>query len=139
MALPARFRQVVVDQYEGKVVITIDMKEKCLVLYPLPEWDKVEGQLRDLANIKPPVRAIQRLLIGNAQDVELDGHGRVLIPRTLRHYAKLEKRVMVVGIGRKIEIWSEEHWHEGSEQWLVEALDLTSELTETGDLDELQL
>ena len=87
MALPARFRQIVLDHCGGKVVITIDMHERCLLLYPLPEWEEIESRLQSLANMRPSARAIQRLLIGHAADVELDGHGRALIPPTLREFA----------------------------------------------------
>ncbi len=139
MALPARFRQIVLDHCGGQVVITIDMAERCLLLYPLPEWEEVESRLQSLANMRPSARAIQRLLIGHATDVELDGHGRALIPPTLRDFAGLEKRLVVVGIGKKIEIWSEERWHDRRENWLAGAAELTSELTDSGGLDALSI
>ena len=139
MALPARLRQIVLDHCGGQVVITIDMAERCLLLYPLPEWEEVESRLQSLANMRPSARAIQRLLIGHATDVELDGHGRALIPPTLRDFAGLEKRLVVVGIGKKIEIWSEERWYDRRENWLAGAAELTSELTDAGGLDALSI
>ena len=139
MALPARFRQIVLDHCGGQVVITIDMDERCLLLYPLPEWVEIESRLQSLANMRPAARAIQRLLIGHATDVELDGHGRALIPPTLREFAGLEKRLVVVGLGKKIEIWSEERWHDGRENWLAVASESTSELTDSGGLNALSI
>ena len=139
MALPARFRQIVLDHCGGQVVITIDMDERCLLLYPLPEWVEIESRLQSLANMRPSARAIQRLLIGHATDVELDGHGRALIPPTLREFAGLEKRLVVVGLGKKIEIWSEERWHDGRENWLAVASESTSELTDSGGLNALSI
>ena len=139
MALPARFRQVVQDHCGGEVVITIDIHEPCLVLYPLPEWEAIEAQLQSLANLQPSARAIQRLLIGHAADVEVDGHGRVRIPPTLREFAGLEKRLMVAGIGKKIEIWSEERWHAGRENWSAAAHERTSELSDSAGLDVLSI
>ncbi len=139
MALPARFRQTVLDHCGGQVVITIDMDERCLLLYPLPEWEEIESRLQSLANMRPSARAIQRLLIGHAADVELDGHGRALIPPTLREFAGLEKRLVVVGLGKKIEIWSEERWHDGRENWLAVASESTSELTDSGGLNALSI
>ena len=139
MALPARFRQIVLDHCGGKVVITIDMHERCLLLYPLPEWEEIESRLQSLANMRPSARAIQRLLIGHAADVELDGHGRALIPPTLREFAGLDKRLVVAGLGKKIEIWSEERWHDGRENWLAVGSESTLELTDSGGLDALSI
>lgn len=139
MALPARFRQIVLDHCGGQVVVTIDISERCLVLYPLPEWEAIESRLQSLANMQPSARAIQRLLIGHATDVELDGHGRARIPPTLREYAELEKRLVVAGIGKKIEIWSEERWHASRENWSASAIERTSELTGPAGLDDLSI
>ena len=139
MALPARFRQVVLEHCDGQVVITIDLHERCLLLYPLPEWEKIESGLQSLANIQPSTRAIQRLLIGHATDVQLDGHGRVLLPPTLREFAGLDKGLIVLGIGRKIEIWSEEHWRNREGNSRAMASEVTSEMTDTGGLDALSI
>ncbi|MDE0054067.1 MAG: division/cell wall cluster transcriptional repressor MraZ [Gammaproteobacteria bacterium] len=139
MALPARFRQVVLERFDGQVVVTIDLHERCLLLYPLPEWEEIESSLQSLANMRPAARAIQRLLIGHATDVQLDGHGRVLLPPTLREFAGLEKRLIVFGIGRKIEIWSEERWREREENSRSMASEVTSELTESAGLDALSI
>lgn len=139
MALPARFRQIVLDHCGGQVVITIDIDEPCLVLYPLPEWEAIESKLQSLANMQSSARAIQRLLIGHATDVELDSHGRVRIPPTLREFAGLEKRLRVAGIGKKIEIWSEDRWHAGQENWSAAAYEKTSELNDPAGLDALSI
>ena len=139
MALPARFRQVVLDHCDGQVVITRDLHEHCLLLYPLPEWEEIESALQSLANIRTGTRAIQRLLIGHATDVQLDGHGRVLLPPTLREFAGLEKRLIVLGIGKKIEIWSEEHWREREGNSRAMASEVSAELTDAGGLDALSI
>ena len=139
MALPARFRQIVLEHCDGKVVITVDLHEKCLLLYPLPEWEEVESRLQSLPNMRRHARDLQRLLIGHATDIELDGHGRALIPPTLRAYAGLEKRLIVFGIGRKIEIWSEDRWRDRQENSRAMASELTSELTDSGDLNALSI
>lgn len=139
MALPARFRQVVLERFDGQVVVTIDLHERCLLLYPLPEWEEIESSLQSLANIRPSARAIQRLLIGHATDVQLDGHGRVLLPPTLREFAALEKRLIVFGIGRKIEVWSEERWRDREENSRSMASEVTLELTDSAGLDALSI
>ena len=118
MALPARNREAMHLASGGKVVLTIDMRESCLLLYPLPEWEVVQRKLEALSNINPQDRLLQRLLIGHATDLELDAAGRLLLPAMLRDYAELKKKLVLVGQGNKIEIWSELHWHEGMQDWV---------------------
>jgi MraZ protein len=118
MALPARNRETVQLASDGKIVLTIDVNEPCLLLYPLPEWEVVQRKLEGLSNINPHARMLQRLLIGHATDLELDANGRVLIPNMLRDYADLEKKLVLVGQGNKIELWSEDHWRERMQAWL---------------------
>lgn len=118
MALPARNREAMLLASDGKVVLTIDMRESCLLLYPLPEWEVVQRKLEALSNINPQARLLQRLLIGHATDLELDAAGRLLLPAMLRDYAELEKKLVLVGQGNKIEIWAELHWHAGMQDWV---------------------
>lgn len=118
MALPARHRESVAAVSEGRLVVTIDMREKCLLMYPLPEWEVVQRKLESLSNIGEQARLLQRLLIGHATDLELDGQGRVLLPQMLRSYAALEKKLVLVGQGNKIEIWSDSLWHSRMNTWL---------------------
>lgn len=120
MALPVRFREVLRDACEGQVVITIDMDERCLLLYPLPVWEEIQARLEALPNVNREARRIQRLLIGHATDAELDGSGRVLVPPMLRDYASLSKKLVLIGQGRKLEIWAEELWTERRDAWLQE-------------------
>ena len=80
MALPTRFRESLMVGSDGKVVVTIDMREKCLLLYPLMEWEIVQRKLEGLSNMAENARRLQRLLIGNATDIDLDGQGRLLLP-----------------------------------------------------------
>ena len=120
MALPTRHRDAVQVAADGKMVATIDMREACLLLYPLPEWEVVQRKLEGLSNINAKPRLLQRLLIGHATDLELDANGRILLPGLLRDYAALEKQLVLVGQGNKIEIWSATHWQERMQNWLQE-------------------
>jgi MraZ protein len=123
MALPARFREVAAGLCgnDGVLVVTIDTKERCLLLYPLPLWNEVQEKLESLPNMNPRSRTLQRLLIGHATDLELDGTGRLLLPQKLRDYAQLDKKLVLVGQGRKIEIWSETLWETRMQEWLSDA------------------
>ena len=120
MALPGRNRETVMVASEGRLVVTIDMRESCLLVYPLNEWETVQAKLESLSNINPQARLLQRLLIGHATDLELDSAGRLLLPAMLRGYASLEKKLVLVGQGNKLEIWSADHWQNRLNQWLDE-------------------
>jgi len=101
VALPTRFRELVRVVSEGKVVVTIDMREKCLLMYPLSEWEVVQRKLEDLPNVGNQARLLQRLLIGHATDIDMDGNGRILISAMLRDFAEFSKRLVMVGQGNK--------------------------------------
>ena len=107
-AMPARFRDGLRARSDGKLVVTIDRQDKCLLLYPDDEWLAVEKQLQKLSNLRSPARQLQRMLVGFAADVELDANGRVLIPPILRDHAGIGKTVMVMGQSNKLELWDEE-------------------------------
>ena len=120
MALPARLRGPVLDAAQGRLVVTLDPREKCLLLYPLPQWEDMQKKLEELPNADSDVQQLQRLqrlLIGHATDLELDGSGRVLLPQRLRQHCGLEKALAVVGLGKKIEIWAEREWEERVDAW----------------------
>ena len=136
IVVPTRYR----DQLQisrGCVVLTIDTEEKCLLLYPLISWEVIESKLAELPSFNPQARRIQRLLIGHATEVELDSHGRILLPPLLREYAGLSKHAMLVGQGKKFEIWDEKHWQERRGQWLME--DSSSDLLLPDEVKKLSL
>lgn len=118
IGVPTRYRERLHLESKKSAVLTIDTEEKCLLLYPLPEWEKIEEKLAALPGFNPAARRIQRLLIGHATEVELDTQGRILIPPMLRDYAGLKKRVIMVGQGKKLEIWDETRWAECRARWL---------------------
>lgn len=127
MALPSRHREQL-QKHAEPLIVTIDTEERCLLLYPLPEWEVIEQKLQALPSFNPTARRIQRLLIGHATELELDSQCRVLLPPLLRDYAGLSKRVMLVGQGKKFEIWGEEHWQTGRTTWLAEGIENGGEL-----------
>ncbi len=114
----------------GKIVVTIDTGEKCLLLYPLYEWEIVQRKLEGLPNIVENARRLQRLLIGHATDVDMDGQGRILLPAMLRDFAKLEKKLVLVGQGNKLEIWSADHWQARMDDWLSDESGLATDADE---------
>ena len=130
MAIPARYRAKLQEDAGGHVVVTIDTEEHCLLLYPLPVWKTIEQKIEALPSFNRVTRRIQRLLIGHATETELDGNGRILVPPLLRAYADLDKKIMLVGQGKKFEIWSEAQWNSGRDVWLAEGLHEGDEIPE---------
>jgi len=118
LAIPARYRESIAEHCEGKMVATIDTESKCLLLYPQPEWDEIQAKIEALPSFNPAARRIQRLLIGHATDLDMDAAGRLLLPAPLREYAGLDKRIVLLGQGRKFEIWSEELWNTTRDEYL---------------------
>lgn len=118
MALPARYRETVKSHCEGRMVVTIDPEDSCLLLYPQPEWDEIQAKIIALSGFNKSVRRIQRLLIGHATDLELDANGRMLLPAPLRDYAELDKKIILLGQGNKFEIWSEMLWNSTRDEYL---------------------
>jgi MraZ protein len=118
LAVPSRYRDALQNQAEGRMIVTADPSQ-CLLLFPLPEWEPIEKKLNSLSSFNPQTRSLQRLLVGNAHDLELDASGRILLPAMLRDFAGLEKTVVLVGQGVKFELWSEARWQAQMEQALV--------------------
>lgn len=112
MAVPSRQRELLSVMSEGHIVLTVDTQTPCLALYALPEWERIEADVQALPALKPAIKRFQRLVLGYASDLQLDGSGRILIPPALRDYAKLEKRAVLVGQGNKLELWSEDLWQQ---------------------------
>lgn len=118
MAIPTRYRERLAERSGGQLVITVD-RDHCLLMYPLPDWEDIERKLVRLPSLNKQARRLQRLLIGHATDVEMDGHGRVLLPPPLREFAELNKRVVMIGQGNKFEVWDEQGWNERRDAWLA--------------------
>ena len=121
LAMPARQREPLLSQCSGQIVVTIDTQTSCLVIYPLPEWERIEGDIQGLPALNPALKRFQRLMLGYATDLELDGNGRMLLPQPLRDYAQLDKKLVLVGQGNKLELWSEDLWLAERDKALVDS------------------
>jgi MraZ protein len=130
MVMPTRYRERLHERCGGKLVITVD-KDQCLLIYPLPDWEEIERKLMRLPTLNPQARRLQRLMVGHATDLELDGHGRVLLPPKLREFGLLTRDAMLIGQGLRFELWDEARWNERRDEWLASeetATDLPAEL-----------
>ena len=120
MAMPARYRERLLEACGGRLIVTVD-QDHCLLVYPLPEWEIIETKLNELPSLNKTARLLQRLLIGYATELEMDAQGRILLPAMLRDFAGLNKKAVLIGQGKKLEIWDEDTWTESQAGW-VEAV-----------------
>lgn len=117
MVMPNRHRERLQERGDSRLVVTID-RDQCLLIYPLPDWEEIERKLMRLPTMNEHVRRVQRLMVGHATDVELDGHGRLLLPQELRQFARLDRNAWLIGQGNRFELWDEQRWIERREQYL---------------------
>lgn len=130
MAMPTRYRDRLSDRSDGRLVVTVD-RDYCLLIYPYPDWEEVERKLMRLPSLNARARKLQRLMVGYATELDLDGHGRILLPRELREFAGLDRQAILIGQGNKFELWDEDSWSAKRDQWLQaddDGVDLPSEL-----------
>lgn len=118
ISIPRRYRERISERSGGQLVITIETESSCLLLYPLPTWECIEAKIEALPSFNKAARRIQRLLLGHATEVEMDRQGRILLPPLLREYAKIDKKSILLGQGKKFEIWDETVWQSQRDNWL---------------------
>ena len=116
-AIPTRYRERIAARCEGQLVATVD-RDYCLLIYPYPDWEEIERKLVRLPSLNKQARRLQRLMVGHATEIEIDGHGRILLSRELREFARLDRQAMLIGQGNKFELWDEAIWSEKRDEWL---------------------
>jgi MraZ protein len=109
LAIPSRYRERLIVEYDNKLVVTVSAYEPCLWLYPLREWEENEKRLAALPD-DPAILNFKRYVRAKAEDVAMDGQGRVLLPQSLRDHVKLDKQIACLGQGAKFELWDESRW-----------------------------
>jgi MraZ protein len=135
MVMPTRYRDRLMERSAGRLVATVD-RDHCLLLYPLQDWEEIERKLMRLPTLNPQARRLQRLMVGHATELELDGHGRLLLPGQLRDFASLTREAVLIGQGNRFELWDEARWTEKRDAWLQDE-SMPSELS--SDLESLSL
>jgi MraZ protein len=117
VVIPTRYRPLVAERSGGRLVVTVD-RDGCLLIYPHPDWEAIEQQLMKLPTLNPQARRLQRLMVGHATEAELDGHGRLALSPELREFAGLDRGAMLIGQGKRLELWDETRWNEQRAAWL---------------------
>ncbi len=116
LSVPARHRDALLSHSEGRITLTRH-PDGCLLLYPRPRWEQKRAELTQLSHRR---RVLQRILIGSAVDLDLDGSGRILIPPELRAAAGLEREVYLSGVGEHFELWEPSRMEALEKQQLAE-------------------
>ena len=108
LAIPMRYRDSIQEACGGALVLTYSAFDHgSLYLYPQEKWEEVRDKVMELSTFNPQHRSLQRKLVGSASAVEPDASGRIQLPQTLRQVAGLEKKVVLLGMGSRFEIWNE--------------------------------
>jgi MraZ protein len=128
--IPTRFRDILKSRYNDRLVIT--NLDRCLIAYPLPEWEGIEEKLGELSAVRQDVKAFQRFFISGATECNFDKQGRILVPQTLREQAVLEREVVLAGMLKSFEIWSKPLWDEEIKKSQENFAQITETLAELG-------
>jgi MraZ protein len=104
LVLPAKIKAAI-PEANGSVLMLRMAEDRCLALYPVVEYEKLENQIKSLSINNVEQRMLQRSFFVSTVEVQLDSAGRMLIPKVFQNYANLEKEVVVIGMGFRIEIW----------------------------------
>jgi len=116
LAIPTRYRERLAARCDGQLIATVD-RDHCLLIYPLPDWEEIERKLMRLPSLHKLARQMQRIMVGYATEVDIDGHGRILLSRELRDFAGLDRQAILIGQGNKFELWDEERWNGKRDEW----------------------
>ncbi|MEO6263367.1 MAG: division/cell wall cluster transcriptional repressor MraZ [Luteimonas sp.] len=122
LAIPTSYRDLVARECGNRLVITYNPFEAgSLYLYPQPVWERVRDQVNALPRTRQTSRVFQLKLVGAASFVEPDGNGRISIPASHRNAVGIEKKAVLLGMGDKFELWSEQAHHAQIRQTLSDA------------------
>ena len=119
VVVPSKFR----DELGNQVVVTKGLGENCLYAFSRESWEKVVSKLEELPMTNMKVRNFNRFFLAGANNLEADKLGRVLVSSALREYALLDKEVVWVGVGNRMEIWDVDKWKENSDKFIGDSED----------------
>ena len=108
LTIPAKYRELLAPT----LVVTRNPSELCLMVLPLPEWNKLAAKLTGLPMTDPVSGLLRRALFSAAEDVKADGQGRILLSQRLRDYARIESDVLIAGVHTHLELWNPHLWDE---------------------------
>lgn len=125
--MPVKLR----DDIGEKFIVTKGL-DGCLFAYSISEWTNFEEKLKTLPLTNKNARDFVRFFLSGAVECEIDKQGRFLIPGNLRTYATLEKEIIIIGVGTRIEIWNKEEWKKYSSDENISADEIAENMTMLG-------
>ncbi len=131
LSIPGKLKEALVNGAHEVLIVTKDL-DTCLVAYPPEEWSRILEKAKGLPMTNPHVKNFNRHVVAPAMECLLDKQGRILIPPSLRSYAKLNKEVVVLGMHYKIEIWDHKRWKEKEEYINQSADEISTALASLG-------
>lgn len=108
--IPAPFREIITSNYSSKLYITNAPFDKCLFIYPMEEWNKLQDQVRTKPRSDEAIRFFLRRVVASAVETEMDKQGRILVPAALREDARINSNVVMAGQIERIELWDRNEW-----------------------------
>jgi len=127
LTLPSKWRALL-----GKKVVVTNGLDNSLFVFPIKQWEEVATKLAQNSFGNRDSRDFNRFMLAHAFETDVDASGRILIPDTLKDFAKLNNKVVLAGMYSRIELWDEEEWKKYSAKTLGEADALASKLSELG-------
>lgn len=127
VSVPAKFR----DELGESFFVTKGL-DQSLFIFPQSEWERFEEKLKQLPLTNPKARAFVRIFYSGATEIEMDKQGRMLIPQNLRDFAGIDKELLVIGVGNRIEVWSDNNWEAYSSPDNLSYDDLAEQLEDLG-------
>ena len=125
LSLPARWR----SEVGAKLIITNGL-DRSLYIYTVTEWEIIAEKLSSLGFATPEIRSFTRFMLANAYEIEIDSAGRILIPDNLKKFANLDVKAVLIGMHKRIEVWSEEEWEIYSKKGETEVESIANRLSE---------
>lgn len=110
VSIPAKFREALSQNHDLRLILT--NLDGCIVAYPYQEWLNIQEKISSAGSIRKEARAFLRYFYSGASECPIDKLGRILIPQALKTDAHIQKSVVIIGVGKKIEVWAKEKWEE---------------------------
>jgi len=110
VSIPSKFREILSAKYDMRLILT--NLDGCIVAYPYQEWMNIQENISKKEHLNKDARTFLRYFYSGVTECPIDKLGRILLPQSLKTDALIKKNVVIVGMGKKIEIWAKETWEE---------------------------
>lgn len=108
VSIPAKFREILMRHYDMNLILT--NLDRCIAAYPRKEWQALKDRLSQSQIATRDIKLFLRFFYSGVTECPIDRLGRILIPQSLKSFAKIVKDVVIIGMDKRIEIWSKEEW-----------------------------